>query len=364
MKAVVVEVKNSISSVLRTDGVFENLNAKLTVGETIDTDDYKKKAVVKFKPLYRGIAAAAAVLLVVGGTYSQTAYASSYVTVDGDSSVELAINNLGRVISVTAVDEDSQEAVAELYERNIRFDTVEEAIEKTREVLIGDAAADSDETLIIDIASDNEKRRENISQRVMETCESFNGTKNVEMSKSSFEDRRAAKENNMSTGKYKYYKEHGNEDSYKEPEDGLNEGTELKPEEGTKPANEGDGVKPANEGDEAKPEGEGGEVKPENEGEGEKPGGEAVNNSGDSPVPVEGEKPQDDNQEITTKPEGEGNIKPGDDVKPEGEGNGPISGSEGEKPDGNAPAGENAPNGNTGNMDGGNPAGEKPADAP
>ncbi|MCR5255602.1 MAG: hypothetical protein K6D96_06680 [Acetatifactor sp.] len=201
MKAVVVEVKNSISSVLREDGVFENIKAELTLGETIDTDKYKKKSVASFKPAYRIAAAAAAVFVLFGGTYSQTAYASSYITVDADSSIELALNNMGRVISVEALDDDSKALVEELYEQGIRFDSVEEAIKKTREIMNLDEYENNDETVIIDIASDNEKKIERISERVKK---SYEGLKEPEMFKSTLDDRAKARENNVSTGQYKY----------------------------------------------------------------------------------------------------------------------------------------------------------------
>ena len=115
MKGLVLEIRDGLAAVLREDGQVVTTDLPCQVGETIElpAEVIPFETGAKPKPNRRrwigGLAAAAVALAVIGGGYSyNTAFASSYLSVDAQgASVELSLNRRGQVIDVRAVDEDS-----------------------------------------------------------------------------------------------------------------------------------------------------------------------------------------------------------------------------------------------------------------
>ncbi len=176
MKAVVLESMNGKSAVLRDDGIMENINKELNVGDTIIMEEltdaergrYDRKtgrsSIIVFK---RFMAAAAALILlfVGGGIYSfRNMLACSYVTVDVNPSFEFSLNRHDRVLEVKAINEDAAPIVAQM---NVKGRRIGEALSLLKETLKANGyLKDETAAILVDIVPVNEKKRVSISDEV------------------------------------------------------------------------------------------------------------------------------------------------------------------------------------------------------
>ena len=166
MKGLVLEIRDGLAAVLREDGQVVTTDLPCQVGETIELPaevipfEEEPKPKAGRRRWIGGLAAAAVALAVIGGCYSyNTAFASSYLSVDAQgASVELSLNRRGQVIDVRAVDEDSVILAQELSATLDRL-PVEEALEQTMDTLDRRGyLADPDGPVVIGVTADSEKR--------------------------------------------------------------------------------------------------------------------------------------------------------------------------------------------------------------
>ena len=201
---------NGKSAVLRDDGIMENINKELNVGDTIIMEEltdaergkYDRKAgrsnIVVFK---RFIAAAAALLLLFmgGGIYSfRNMMACSYVTVDVNPSFEFSLNRHDRVLEVKAINDDATPIVSQL---NVKGRRIGEALSMLKETLKANGyLKDETAAILVDIVPVNEKKRASISGEVEKSLSE------AVVVISTKAERKEALEYKISTGRFVYAK--------------------------------------------------------------------------------------------------------------------------------------------------------------
>ncbi len=130
MKAVIVEIRNNKAAALSDNGCVVTMkNNGYEIGQEIQIIDSK----VQFTKKIAVFAASAAAFVILGtGTW---AYATpySYVSVDVNPSIEYTVNRFDRVLSVKAVNDDSEEILQEITLDHLKNKTIEDAILKTVE---------------------------------------------------------------------------------------------------------------------------------------------------------------------------------------------------------------------------------------
>lgn len=123
MKAIVLEKRGGLAAVLREDGVFDTTTLRCEVGDTIEFAVRKRRS-----PWLRSAAAVIALAL-LGGSYAYLSVdAAEYVSLDvGETSVEVSVNHLGRVIGVKPMNDKSGDMALEL-EKDIRGKKMDDAV--------------------------------------------------------------------------------------------------------------------------------------------------------------------------------------------------------------------------------------------
>ncbi len=211
MKAVVLESMNGKSAVLRDDGIMENVNKELTVGDTIIMEeltdaergrfDKKKTGRGNIAVFKRVIAAAAALILMFigGGIYSfRNIMACSYVTVDVNPSFEFSLNRNDKVIEVKAINEDAAPIVAQM---KVKGCGIGEALTMLKETLKANGyLQDETAAILVDIVPENEKKRASISGEVEKSLSE------AVVVVSTKAERKEAIEYKISTGRFAYAK--------------------------------------------------------------------------------------------------------------------------------------------------------------
>ena len=235
MKAIVLEYKDGEAAVLREDGVVVKIHRECSVGEEIELPDEKKKTVTFGAGVRRLAVAAAVVLVVLGGTYNYTTVqAASYVTVEGNASVEYVLNRRGQVIAVNGLNDAGKDLQQKFEESDKRRCTLTEAME-----WVGDVNEDT----AYSVVSKNDHMRESIMKEV-ETWADQNrkpeSTKEPEIYEGTVEDRDAAQREGESTEQYLKEKQQ----TMQETEAGL---TQSEPMQGE--SNQGEGASKNNSGE-------------------------------------------------------------------------------------------------------------------
>lgn len=167
MKAVVLEVRDGLAAVLREDGMVQKLRRSCEVGDTIELPDETK--IVRFPgktTKWVAAAAAAVIIMAAGGTYGyNTAYAYSYVTLEGDASVVYVLNRQDRVIRVNGLSEDGKILAEELTAAGVKNTTLTEAITMTTEILgeRGETEGKEDNGLVFHVSSRREEREQSLT---------------------------------------------------------------------------------------------------------------------------------------------------------------------------------------------------------
>lgn len=174
MKAVVLEIKNGKAAVLREDGVITQIRRKCAVGDTIEIHKVSAGKIVSF-----AFPAVAAIFLAISGSlyYYNTAMAYSYVTVDGDSGVQLTLNRQNEVIDVTALSETTEDLVNELIESGIGNISVEDAVDMITSAINADSTSDNCDTAEV-VTTDEPAIDVTVTSIDEETAESIRNTIN------------------------------------------------------------------------------------------------------------------------------------------------------------------------------------------
>ncbi|MBR3561623.1 MAG: hypothetical protein IKN81_08900 [Oscillospiraceae bacterium] len=200
MKAIILEVKDGYAAALREDGLVVKTKQMGEVGTTVELNEKTVAFPARGRRAARTAVAAALALAVTGGAYTYTNVAeASYVTLDTEeTSVELAVNRVGRVVKVRALDEDSAALAREL-SANVRRMKVEDAVDEAM------TRMDGASTVVAGVTGENEKRSADLQdavERGMERRE--RGDTELVTLEISRDERRAAGEQDMSAGRWAF----------------------------------------------------------------------------------------------------------------------------------------------------------------
>jgi hypothetical protein len=185
MKAVVVEIENRYAAVLSDDGCIQKVkNNNYTPGQVIQINDDKIHRSKKFI----AFAASAAALAVLGtGTW---AYASpySYVSLDVNPSIEFIVNRFDRVLEATAMNEDGEEILKEVYLSDLKNKTIHSALTTAVEQIsqAGYFDNDAEAELVITTSAKNDKKAEDLAQELHETVDTGLAEKGQEIEVESY----------------------------------------------------------------------------------------------------------------------------------------------------------------------------------
>lgn len=156
MKAVVLEVKNNKSVVLKDDGTIEQIDKVYDIGQEIEI----KPTIVKFPKKYMVIAASLALALILGAGGYVYAAPTSYVTMDAKLSFEFGLNAFDEVVSMVALNPEGEKIVADFNSLSSFHPTIDEAVALTSELLYDANYLSSDSTsevIISAVSSDDNK---------------------------------------------------------------------------------------------------------------------------------------------------------------------------------------------------------------
>ncbi len=197
MKALILESKDGRAVALWEDGQVITVPGEWTVGETADLPEGKAVSFPRRKRRWvQAVVAASLAFVVLTGSYTYTtAWACSYVSLETEeAAVELAVNRLGQVIEVKALDENSAELAQTLTDQ-LRRKPVEDAVELAVERLKEDGRVARQETVVAGVTDENEQRGAQLTEK-LDRGEELQA---VEVSP---EQRREAQEQNMGGGRF------------------------------------------------------------------------------------------------------------------------------------------------------------------
>lgn len=205
MKAIILEVRDGYAAVLREDGLIVKTKQLGEIGTTIELSEKVVQFPSRGRRMMRTAVAAALALAVTGGAYTYTNVAeASYVTLDTEeTSVELAVNRMGRVVKVRALDEDSAELARELA-ADVRRMKVEDAVDAAMTRLGGAS------TVVAGVTGENEKRSADLQEAVERGAERRErGDMELVTLEIGRDERRAAGERDMSAGRWAFERDGG-----------------------------------------------------------------------------------------------------------------------------------------------------------
>ncbi|MBQ9647678.1 MAG: hypothetical protein IJV43_04855, partial [Oscillospiraceae bacterium] len=199
MKAIILEVKDDCAAALREDGLVVKTRRLAEVGETVELDEKTVAFPSQKRRVARTAVAAALVLAVTGGTYTYTnVAAASYVTLDTEeTSVELSVNRVGRVVRVRALDEGSS-ALAEELASDVRRMKVEDALDVVM-TRVGDAP-----TVVAGVTGETGRRTADLQEAVQRGAERAGSDAELVTLEISRDECREAGERDMSAGRWAF----------------------------------------------------------------------------------------------------------------------------------------------------------------
>lgn len=173
MKAVILERRGRDAAVLAENGTFIKVRKAGDVGEEIEIKEQSAPIRIWRSGAAKMLAAAAIVLALIGGSYHyMTVSVSAYVSIDaGGSSVELAVNRLGRVTTVRPVTESDSE-LAETLSVTVGGMSVEDAVNKALGTIMenGETVSD-DKPVIVGITSGLDSQAEQLESSIKNNVE-------------------------------------------------------------------------------------------------------------------------------------------------------------------------------------------------
>ena len=200
MRAIILEVRDGYAAALREDGLVVKTRQLAKVGETVELSEKVVQFPSQGRRIMRTAVAAALALVVTGGAYTYTnVAAASYVTLDTEeTSVELSVNRMGRVVGVRALDENSSE-LAESLAADVRRMKVEDAVDAAMQRMDGAS------TVVAGVTGDTEKRAADLQEAVERGAErrERDGMELVTL-EISRDERREAGERDMSAGRWAF----------------------------------------------------------------------------------------------------------------------------------------------------------------
>lgn len=206
MKGLVLEKRDGLAAVLREDGVYVITAQPGEVGETVELSGELISLPRRRRWVKTGIAAALALCIFTGSFSYLSVSAGDYVSLDmGETSVEVSVNRLGRVISAKALNEESRD-MAEALSANLRGKRVGDAMNEAMDEFRRDGLFEApDSFLIAGITSPSAQRGERISETV-ERAARETGREDAEVYafRVSREERREASRQEMSPGRFAF----------------------------------------------------------------------------------------------------------------------------------------------------------------
>lgn len=207
MKAIVLENRDGFSVLLRDDGEIVKLRMQAQVGETVELSAEPIPLRSAKSPWLRTAVAASLALVIAGGSYAYVSVpASAFVSLDaGESSVELAVNRLGRIVSVRPKNKASIALSDELAE-NVRGNQVDDGIRKTVQCLQKDGALSEENGCLIAGVTSNAPTSESAITQIVEEVTTSDGEDPVELYTITVteEERQEAEANDQSAGSYAF----------------------------------------------------------------------------------------------------------------------------------------------------------------
>ena len=204
MKAIILERRGRLCAVLREDGTIETVEHEGAVGETIEISAVITKLPLRKRKWFKSVAAAVMAVVILGGSYVYlTVPASAYVSLDvGETSMEISINRLGRVVAVDALNEDSEE-LSDMISDEIMNKKMEDSLDTAMRTLESEGRFDEEDSyIIVGVTSDEPKRSERISAAAESSMEALDSRVTVYMTELSGEERGRARAERQSPGRY------------------------------------------------------------------------------------------------------------------------------------------------------------------
>lgn len=161
MKAVVIKINKNKAVVLKSDGTFHNvLNKGYVVGQEIYIVQVNKTASISRLTKYAVAAAAALIVLIGGFSYAYTV-PQSYISMDINPSIEFEVNILGRVINPEGA---NKEGIQLLNKVSIKNKKVLDAIHAivSQSGMDGYITQGDGKSVVLGVHSDNAKRQQKI----------------------------------------------------------------------------------------------------------------------------------------------------------------------------------------------------------
>ena len=164
MKAVVLEIRGAHAAVLQEDGVIVKVEkGSLRVGDTVNVAETVEKETTPSKGFGFGklIIAAVAIFVavIVGVNIKNTKFASSYVSLDINPSIEYGINTNNRIVTIKALNSDAEKIVNSLNDKGVKKVTFYDAMKMTEELLRQNQFITGDTNyILVDVASNNKNR--------------------------------------------------------------------------------------------------------------------------------------------------------------------------------------------------------------
>ena len=219
MKAVVLEVRGDEAAILTMDGTVRRVRGHYQVGQEMEY-----AAQPRFSAL-RWVAAAlvAAILLTASaGLWIGNNYvACAEVSLDVNPSIVYTLNRRSRVLSVSAVNEEAAPIVEAIGQANVRFAPIEDAVERTLDILEDKGYLDQGEEnyVLAGVSADDKEIQNDLAGRVeavMARPREGAASVTCQVERTDRATARQAKEKGMSPGRYAAWRESGDD---REPED-------------------------------------------------------------------------------------------------------------------------------------------------
>lgn len=198
MRGIVLEIRKGRAAVLLRDGTVIKVKRKCRVGEEIEIDPAAERR--RMRNRLAGFVTAAASLVLVSGLsfnyWHMNIEAVSYVTIDGETSVELACNRKNEVVKIIASDEDSEEIASSFTKKDLKGKDVSEVLDMLADKM------PSSSTVLISVSSDSEEASSELKKAVDSSSFAADTSRNVTVDTTDLSTHTEAKDNNISTGRY------------------------------------------------------------------------------------------------------------------------------------------------------------------
>ncbi|MDF2677487.1 MAG: hypothetical protein K0Q97_1810 [Bacillota bacterium] len=169
MNGIVMEVRKNQAVILSDDGNVSIINNKnYELGQVI----IMKKDKTLNSKLVKKVAGIASVFALAAVSSFAYTTPTSYVSLDVNPSIEYSLNMFDKVLTVTAVNEDGQEIVANLEVKNLE---ISEAVQKTIDKLLQEGYITDDENagIVIAISNDDEEKSEELATELEQETQEY-----------------------------------------------------------------------------------------------------------------------------------------------------------------------------------------------